>query len=94
MSGKGGVGKLIVIVLFVNKLNKMGYKVGILDLDIIGLSIFRFMGVKNVKVYFDGFYIYFVENLNNIKVMFINFMIDDENEFVVWRGFLFGGVVK
>lgn len=43
------------------------------------------MGVKNVKAYSDGSYIYPVENSNNIKVMSINLMIDDENEPVVWR---------
>lgn len=52
------------------------------------------MGVKNVKAYSDGSYIYPVENSNNIKVMSINLMIDDENEPVVWRAPLLGGVVK
>lgn len=50
--------------------------------------------IKNVKAYSDGSYIYPVENSNNIKVMSINLMIDDENEPVVWRGPLLGGVVK
>ncbi|HBG5342776.1 TPA: Mrp/NBP35 family ATP-binding protein [Clostridioides difficile] len=94
MSGKGGVGKSTVTALLANKLNKMGYKVGILDSDITGPSIPRLMGVKNVKAYSDGSYIYPVENSNNIKVMSINLMIDDENEPVVWRGPLLGGVVK
>lgn len=31
MSGKGGVGKSTVTALIAKKLNKMGYKVGILD---------------------------------------------------------------
>ncbi|PBG19969.1 sodium:proton antiporter [Clostridioides difficile] len=94
MNGKGGVGKSTVTALLANKLNKMGYKVGILDSDITGPSIPRLMGVKNVKAYSDGSYIYPVENSNNIKVMSINLMIDDENEPVVWRGPLLGGVVK
>ena len=39
MSGKGGVGKSTVTSLIAKKLNKEGYKVGILDADITGPSI-------------------------------------------------------
>lgn len=46
MSGKGGVGKFIVIILFVKELRKKGYLVGVMDVDIIGFSILRFMGVS------------------------------------------------
>lgn len=94
MSGKGGVGKSTVTALIANELNKMGYKVGILDADITGPSIPRLMGVKDIKAYSDGSNIYPVVNSNNIKIMSINLMMADENEPVIWRGPMVGEVVK
>ena len=48
-SGKGGVGKSTVTALIAKKLNKMGYKVGILDSDITGPSIPRLMKLQNQR---------------------------------------------
>ena len=94
MSGKGGVGKSTVTALIANELAKKGYSVGILDADITGPSIPRLMGVKDAKAASDGKNIYPVINNNGIKVMSINLMMDDENEPVIWRGPILGGVVK
>ncbi|TQQ84754.1 ATP-binding protein [Peptacetobacter hominis] len=94
MSGKGGVGKSTVTALIANELAKEGYSVGILDADITGPSIPRLMGVKDAKAMSDGKNIYPVVNSNGIKLMSINLMMDDENEPVIWRGPILGGVVK
>ena len=51
MSGKGGVGKSTVTALIAKKLNKMGYKVGILDSDITGPSIPRAYESSKSKSY-------------------------------------------
>ena len=51
MSGKGGVGKSTITSLIAKKLNKEGYKVGILDADITGPSIPRLMGVQHERAY-------------------------------------------
>ncbi len=94
MSGKGGVGKSTITALTANQLAKQGYSVGILDADITGPSIPRLMGVKDAKALSDGESIFPVVNGNGIKVMSINLMMDDENEPVIWRGPILGGVVK
>ena len=94
MSGKGGVGKSTMTALIAKKLNKMGYKVGILDADITGPSIPRLMGVRNGKTFQGENGIIPVENSNGIKIMSINLMTDDESQPVVWRGPMVGNVVK
>ncbi|MEG1310541.1 MAG: Mrp/NBP35 family ATP-binding protein [Romboutsia sp.] len=94
MSGKGGVGKSTITALLAKKLNKLGYKVGILDADITGPSIPRLMGVKNGKALQNPNGIIPVENSNGIKIMSINLMTDDESQPVVWRGPMVGNVVK
>ena len=53
-SGKGGVGKSTVTELIAKKLNKMGYKVGILDSDITGPSIPRLMNLQNQRAMSNG----------------------------------------
>ena len=94
MSGKGGVGKSTMTALIAKKLNKIGYKVGILDADITGPSIPRLMGVRNGKAFQGENGIIPVENSNGIKIMSINLMTDDESQPVVWRGPMVGNVVK
>ncbi|HSQ89271.1 Mrp/NBP35 family ATP-binding protein [Romboutsia sp.] len=94
MSGKGGVGKSTVTVLLAKKLNKMGYKVGILDSDITGPSIPRLMGLQNERAFSTGKDIYPVESIDNIKTMSINFMVDNENQPIVWKGPMVGNAVK
>ena len=94
MSGKGGVGKSTVTTLFAKELNKLGYKVGIMDADITGPSIPRLMGMKDEKAMGDGENIYPVVSKEGIKVISLNLLIDDENEPVIWRGPVVGGAVK
>ncbi|MCR8744165.1 Mrp/NBP35 family ATP-binding protein [Romboutsia lituseburensis] len=95
MSGKGGVGKSTVTSLLAKQLNKMGYKVGILDSDITGPSIPRLMGLENERaVSPNGVDIYPVETKDKIKTMSVNFMVDKENQPIVWKGPLVGKTVK
>lgn len=94
MSGKGGVGKSTATVLLAKKLNKMGYKVGILDSDITGPSIPRLMGLQNERALCTGKDIYPVQSIDHIKTMSINFMVDNENQPIVWKGPMVGNAVK
>lgn len=94
MSGKGGVGKSTVTALLAKKLNKMGYKVGILDSDITGPSIPRLMGVKDLKAFSNGTDILPVENPDKIKVMSINLMVNNEYDPVVMKGPMISNLVK
>lgn len=95
MSGKGGVGKSTVTALIAKQLNKMGYKVGILDADITGPSIPRLMGVQDERaVSPNGKDIYPIFTDDNIKTMSINFMVGDENQAIVWKGPIISNTVK
>lgn len=95
MSGKGGVGKSTVTALIARQLNKMGYKVGILDADITGPSIPRLMGVQDERaVSPNGKDIYPIVTNDNIKTMSINFMVGDENQAIVWKGPIISNTVK
>ena len=94
MSGKGGVGKSTVTALIAKKLNKMGYKVGILDSDITGPSIPRLMNLQNQRAMSNGKDIFPIESKEGIKTMSINYMVDNENQPIVWKGPMVGNAVK
>lgn len=95
MSGKGGVGKSTITSLIAKKLNKEGYKVGILDADITGPSIPRLMGVQHERAYSNnGTDIYPIITKENIKTMSVNFMVNDESQPVVWKGPLISNTIK
>lgn len=94
MSGKGGVGKSTVTVLLAKSLNRMGYKVGIMDSDITGPSIPRLLGIKDEKVMSDSKCLYPVETKDGIKAVSFNFLVKDENDPVVWRGPIVSSAVK
>lgn len=94
MSGKGGVGKFLILVIIVKYLKGFGYSVGILDVDIIGLSVLRFFGVENKKVMFVENMMYLVIISEGIKVMFLNLLVENEENFVFWRGLIILGMVK
>ena len=95
MSGKGGVGKSTVTALIAKKLNKMGYKVGILDADITGPSVPRLMGVQDERATSpNGKDIYPIITKDNIKTMSVNFMVGDENQAIVWKGPIISNTVK
>ena len=94
MSGKGGVGKSTVTALIAKKLNKMGYKVGILDSDITGPSIPRLMNLQNQRAMSNGKDILPIESKEGIKTMSINYMVDNENQPIVWKGPMVGNAVK
>lgn len=94
MSGKGGVGKSTVSVMLANDLVKRGYKVGILDADITGPSIPRLLGLQNKRATVMETGIFPVIADNGLKVMSLNFLIDQENTPVIWRGPIIAGTVK
>lgn len=94
MSGKGGVGKSTMSVLLAKQLRKAGYQVGIMDADMTGPSIPRLMGLVHEKAYGTNDAIQPVIDKDGIKVMSLNFLLDDENKPVVWRGPIIGNAVK
>lgn len=94
MSGKGGVGKSSVTVLFAKDLAKRGLKVGIMDADITGPSIPRLLGLEKSQAYGTNDAIEPVVSEEGIKCMSLNFLMEDENQPVVWRGPIVANAVK
>lgn len=94
MSGKGGVGKSSCTVLLAKQLRKKGFSVGIMDADITGPSIPRLMGVAHEKAYGTNDAIEPVIDKDGIRLMSLNFLMEDENQPVVWRGPIVGNAVK
>lgn len=94
MSGKGGVGKSSTTVLLAKELRKRGFAVGIMDADITGPSIPRLMGVSHEKAFGTNDAIQPVLDKDGIKLMSLNFLMEDENQPVVWRGPIVGNAVK
>ncbi len=94
MSGKGGVGKSTVTFLLASALREKGYRVGILDADITGASIPRIMKLPKYEARSIGDYILPMEADSGIRVMSINFLLENENQPVIWRGPLLSSALK
>lgn len=94
MSGKGGVGKSTMTVLLAKSLAAQGKKVGIMDADITGPSIPRLMGVEDQHAYGTKENEILPVVVDDIKLMSLNFMVENESEPVIWRGPIVGNVVK
>lgn len=94
MSGKGGVGKSSTTVLLAKQFVKSGYKVGIMDADITGPSIPRLLNLQREKAYGSNDAIEPVVDKDGIKTMSLNYLMEDENQPVVWRGPMIGNAVK
>jgi len=94
MSGKGGVGKSSCTVLLAKELRKRGYQVGIMDADITGPSIPRLMHTEKEKAYGTNDAIQPVIDKEGIKLMSLNFLMEDENQPVIWRGPIVANAVK
>jgi Mrp family chromosome partitioning ATPase len=94
MSGKGGVGKSTMSALIAHELNKKGYKVGLMDADITGPSIPRLLGIKDVKPVMSEFGIMPVKTTEGIDVISMNFLVENEEDPVIFRGPAISGVVK
>ena len=95
MSGKGGVGKSTVTVLLAKALQRMGLQVGILDADITGPSIPRLMALEHEQAYADvRQFVHPIVSEDGIKMMSLNYLLQDENEPVIWRGPIVSNVLK
>jgi len=93
VSGKGGVGKSMITSSLAAGLARKGYKVGILDGDITGPSIPKMFGIRG-KAMGNETGIFPAETPNGIRIMSVNLLLDNEDDPVIWRGPVIGGVVK
>ena len=95
MSGKGGVGKSTITTLLAKAANAKGLKVGVLDADITGPSIPRLFGLNGQLAFGDDQgQILPVVDKDGIKTISINYLIEDENTPVIWRGPIIGGAIQ
>ncbi|MCI4319910.1 MAG: Mrp/NBP35 family ATP-binding protein [Thermoplasmata archaeon] len=98
-SGKGGVGKSSTTALIASELRRRGLKVGVLDADVTGPSQPKMFGVRGPLVD-RGEGIEPATTSNGIAIVSSQFMVEDEQTPVIWRGPLvtrlimqfFGGV--
>jgi ATP-binding protein involved in chromosome partitioning len=86
MSGKGGVGKSLVTGLLAVGLRRAGFHVGILDADITGPSIPKLFGAHGPVQSAPDNRLQPVVSDTGIKLMSVNFLLEDEEQAVVWRG--------
>ncbi|MBR2788028.1 MAG: Mrp/NBP35 family ATP-binding protein, partial [Erysipelotrichaceae bacterium] len=93
LSGKGGVGKSMVSAMLAIELARKGYSVGIMDADITGPSIPKMFGL-NGQLFGDEEGIYPAETPLGIKAVSINMMLENEDDAVLWRGPILGGLIK
>ena len=94
VSGKGGVGKSLVTSLLACKLSKAGYKTAILDADITGPSIPESFGAGQNRAESDGESLNPVVTESGIQLMSMNFLLENENDPVIWRGPVIASAVK
>ncbi len=92
VSGKGGVGKSLVTSLLSVIMQRRGKSTAILDADVTGPSIPKMFG-KHDRAMANDMGIFPVESANGIKLMSVNFLLEDETTPVIWRGPVISGVV-
>jgi ATP-binding protein involved in chromosome partitioning len=84
-SGKGGVGKSTVTALLAAALRRRGFTVGILDADVTGPSVPKLLGLKGPLVD-KGEGIEPASTPGGISVVSSQFMVEDDQTPVIWRG--------
>ena len=93
MSGKGGVGKSFVTGLLGTALAQSGYQVGVLDADITGPSIPKLFGLHG-PLEAGPVGVRPIISQSGVRVMSFTFLLQTEDQPVVWRGPLIGKAIS
>jgi len=97
ISGKGGVGKTTVAVNLAMSLASVGFRVGILDVDITGPNVAKMLGISpelKPRVDPEARKFYPIVGPLNMKVMSMAFLTSNPDEPVIWRGPMKMGAVR
>ncbi|GEM_PF-4948868 len=76
LSGKGGVGKSFVAVNLALALRELGYRVGILDVDVHGPNVPILLGATDGAIYADERGMMIPIDVNGIKVMSVRYLLE------------------
>ncbi len=88
-SGKGGVGKSTVATNLAVALAKQGKNVGLLDMDLTGPNVPTMLGIRDAGIGESengGLVPVPVPGLDNLRVVSMQFLLQDADQAVVWRG--------
>ncbi|MFP4057781.1 MAG: iron-sulfur cluster carrier protein MrpORP [Candidatus Brocadiia bacterium] len=94
LSGKGGVGKSTVAANLAVALARRGRRTGLLDIDLHGPSIPKLLGLEGQALEADGTEIRPATLGERLKVVSIGFMLQRQDDAVIWRGPLKMGVIR
>jgi ATP-binding protein involved in chromosome partitioning len=96
MSGKGGVGKSSIAAHLSVILAKRGKKVGIMDVDLHGPSIFRLLGIKGgVQPSSVSGKVIPIKVMHNLRAISIEALMgDNKDAAMIWRGPIKIGVIR
>ena len=91
-SAKGGVGKSTFSVNLLFALQKLGYKVGLLDADIHGPSLPKMIGLNERPKTNDDKFLLPLEKYG-AQFMSLGFLVDEKTP-MIWRGPMVAGTIK
>ena len=86
MSGKGGVGKTSISVNLSIALSKLGYKVGLMDVDLHGPDVPRMLGLKDMLGLSESRKLEPVKYSDNLAAVSIESLSPNKDDAIIWRG--------